>query len=103
MAVFLLLPRAKTDLLEIWGFIAEDSENRADSFIETISKKLSLLAEKPTIGRTRDELGENIRSFPIGRYIVFYQATADGINVVRILHAARDLETIFTTAEDVSP
>ena len=38
-------PRSKADLAEIWGYIAEDSEDRADAFIDVIDKKLSMLAE----------------------------------------------------------
>jgi len=51
-------PCAKTDLAEIWDYIADDSEDRADAFIETISRKLTILAENPDIGRVRGELAE---------------------------------------------
>lgn len=86
-------PRARIDLAEIWDYIAEDSEARADAFIETISEKLQTLAESPSIGRARDILGESLRSFPVGRYVIFYLPLQDGIDVVRILHSARDLDT----------
>jgi toxin ParE1/3/4 len=89
------LARAKTDLAEIWDYIADDSEAQADAFIDQIDRKLVLLAENPTIGRMRDELAENMRSFPFGRYVIFYITTADGIQIVRVLHGARDLATIF--------
>jgi toxin ParE1/3/4 len=92
-------PRAKADLAEIWDYIADDSEDRADAFIETISKKMTILAENPDIGRARGELGQNIRSFPMGRYIIFYLPIQGGIDVVRVLHAARDLETSFSGEE----
>jgi len=36
-------------------------------------------------------------SFPVGRYVVFYQPQDDGVEVVRVLHSARDIESI---AED---
>jgi toxin ParE1/3/4 len=89
------LARAKTDLVEIWDYIADNSEAQADAFIDQIDRKLVLLAENPTIGRMRDELAENMRSFPFGRYVIFYIATSDGIQIVRVLHGARDLATIF--------
>ena len=89
------LARAKTDLAEIWDYIADDSEAQADAFIDRIDRKLVLLAENPTIGRMRDELAENMRSFPFDRYVIFYIATSNGIQIVRVLHGARDLATIF--------
>ncbi|MYL85219.1 type II toxin-antitoxin system RelE/ParE family toxin [Desulfovibrio aerotolerans] len=88
-------PRAKSDLIDIWDYIAEDSEERADSFVAKIHEKFLLLAGRPVIGRVRDELEKNIRSFPIGKYIIFYRPIADGIEVVRVLHGSRDLDALF--------
>ena len=99
MANILKRPRAKADLVEIWDYIADDSENRADAFIETINQKLAVLAERPNIGRARDELGKNIRSFPVGRYVIFYMPIQGGIDVVRVLHGARDLDISFGSEE----
>ena len=99
MAIILKRPRAKADLVEIWDYIADDSENRADAFIETVNQKLTVLAERPNIGRARDELGKNIRSFPVGRYVIFYMPIQGGIDVVRVLHGARDLDISFGSEE----
>jgi toxin ParE1/3/4 len=41
-----------------------------------------------------------VRSFPFGRY-VFYSPIEDGIDVVRVLHSARDIDAVF--GEDSSP
>jgi ParE toxin of type II toxin-antitoxin system, parDE len=54
-----------------------------------------LLAEQPNLGRSRHELAENMRSFPIGRYVIFYIVMPSCIQVVRVLHGARDLAPIF--------
>ncbi|MDR3569052.1 MAG: type II toxin-antitoxin system RelE/ParE family toxin [Syntrophobacteraceae bacterium] len=95
MAVIVTRPRAKSDLAEIWDYVANDIEARADAFIGKIDRKLQTLAARPLIGHLRDELAEGLRSFPIGRYIVFYLPQPDGIEVVRVLHAARDLDALF--------
>lgn len=92
MSNILLRPRAKIDLTEIWDYIAEDSATRADIFIETIEQKLKILAERPSMGRMRDILGDGLHSFPVGRYVIFYRPLQDGIDVIRVLHGARDLE-----------
>lgn len=88
-------PRAKSDLAEIWDYIAEGSEARADAFVETIGQKLQILAERPNIGRPRDELVDALRSFPVGRYVIFYMPIENGIDVVRVLHGARDLDSVL--------
>ena len=38
-----------------------------------------MLARQPGIGRRREELQDGIRSFPVGRYLVFYLVIPDGI------------------------
>jgi len=95
MPIIIKRPRVESDLLEIWDYIADDSEARADAFIDTIDKKFQTLARKPTIGRLRDELTKDLRSFPLGRYIIFYLPLTDGVEIVRVLHAARDLDALF--------
>jgi toxin ParE1/3/4 len=95
MSLIVKLARAKADLSEIWDYIADDSEAQADSFIDSIDLKLRLIAEQPNIGRIRGELAENMRSFPLGRYVIFYVVIPNGIEVVRVLHGSRDLNAVF--------
>lgn len=99
MSRIVKLERAKADIDEIWDYIADDSEDRAKAFVKTIDKKLRTIAGRPNIGRARDELEEGIRSFPIGKYIVFYRPLPDGIEVIRVLHSARDLDAVFDESE----
>lgn len=47
------------------------------------------------MGRARDELAAELRSFPFGRYVIFYEPIEDGIDVVRVLHSARDIDAVF--------
>jgi toxin ParE1/3/4 len=47
------------------------------------------------MGRARNELAADVRSFPVGRYVVFYVPIDAGIDVVRVLHSARDVDAIF--------
>ena len=88
-------PQAETDVLEIWIFIAEDSVDAADQWVDTLDEKLALWATQPMIGRARNDLFTGMRSFPFGRYVVFYAPLTDGIDVVRVLHSSRDLDANF--------
>lgn len=83
-------PLAFADLAEIWSFIADDSEVSADRFLALMNSKFELLSTQPAMGRLRDELLPQLRSFPVGRYVVFYVAISDGVELVRILHSSRD-------------
>jgi toxin ParE1/3/4 len=47
------------------------------------------------MGRARDELSPGLRSMPFGRHVIFYETMADGIDVVRVLHSARDIDAAF--------
>ncbi|MDN5753215.1 MAG: type II toxin-antitoxin system RelE/ParE family toxin [Nitrosospira sp.] len=88
-------PLAQEDLTEIWEYIAKDSIRRADAFIDTVDRKLRTLAAQPMMGRARDELMIGLRSFPTGRYVLFYALVTDGIALVRVLHSARDITAQF--------
>ncbi len=88
-------PLAETDILEIWDYIAEDTFAAADRWVDQLDEKLRLLAIQPLMGRTRDELERGVRSLPFGRYVIFYMPTDVGIDVVRVLHGARDIDAVF--------
>jgi toxin ParE1/3/4 len=88
-------PRASSDLIEIWSYIADDSIANADAFIDKLHETMQLLAGKPGLGRHREELAAEMQSFPFGRYIIFYRVVTSAIEIVRVLHGARDIESIF--------
>jgi toxin ParE1/3/4 len=54
-----------------------------------------MLVSNPGMGRKRDSLALNLRSFPVGNYLIFYRPINQGIEVIRILHGARDILSLF--------
>jgi len=44
-------PVPKADLSEIWEFIAYDSDDQADAFIDLLDQKFQLLAQQARLGR----------------------------------------------------
>jgi|ERR1700731_2265375 toxin ParE1/3/4 len=90
-----ITPRAILDLIEIWNYIADDSEENADSFIDQLNEAMQKLCHQPGMGRQREELAPRIRSFPYHRYVIFYRTDSNALEVVRILHGARDVESGF--------
>ena len=92
-------PLAAADVSDIWDHIAEDNIVAADRWVDQLDEKLRLLATQPSMGRARDELSRGLRSFPFGRYVIFYEPLDDGIDVVRVLHSARDIDAAFSVGE----
>ncbi len=86
---------AESDLEEIWSYIAKDSPRRADNFIDRIHAKCKMILGMPEVGIKRDEIFPGIRSFPIGRYLIFYRIEVDNVEIVRILSGYRDIEVLF--------
>ncbi len=88
-------PQAAEDVAEIWDYIADDNLAAADRFVDRLDEQFRLLATHPQMGRARGELAPEVRSFPFGRYVIFYVPIDDGIDVVRVLHSARDIDAVF--------
>lgn len=88
-------PAACADLDEIWFYIAKDNPEAADRFIRALISRFPALAAMPEMGRLREELSPNVRSFPFGRYIIFYRPMDKGVEIIRVLHGARDLPPLF--------
>ncbi|WP_242097800.1 MULTISPECIES: type II toxin-antitoxin system RelE/ParE family toxin [unclassified Sphingomonas] len=87
-------PLARSDAIGIWRYVATDSEAFADALLERIDAKLRLLAANPRLGRERPELGNGLRSFTVGNYVLYYRPIDGGMELVRLLHGARDVADI---------
>jgi len=64
-----------------------------------LSMFLARMPEMGTLCRLRDPKVGDIRMWSIRgfkNYVIFYRSLKDGIDVVRIIHGARDLQAIFT-------
>lgn len=88
-------PESAEDLVEIWQYIADYNEVAADKFLNEISTASKMLARNPKAGRERPEIGPKMRSFTVGRHIVFYRPIEGGVEIVRVLHCSRDIDSIF--------
>lgn len=88
-------PEAEADLDEIWLYIAQDDPDAADRFLDFIEERCQLLAENPLMGRSRPELAPGLRSFPAGDYIIFYSPIQGGVEIVRVVSGARDIDALF--------
>ena len=98
---FFLSSEALEDLDAIWAYIAEDNAEAADRVLEAAYRTCKILADNPELGRLRKIPGvasEQMRSFVIAEfssYVVFYRGLPDAIQIVRVLHGARNIENLF--------
>lgn len=89
---------ADDDLVEIGDYIAQFDTDAATRQIESIVDKFPLLAAQPGIGAKRDDLLTGLQCLAVDRYIVFYRTVDQdeiSIEVVRVVHGARDLPRVF--------
>ena len=86
---------ARKNLKDIWTYIAERNPTAAEKFMREFAKKFQLLADNPKIGRTHDEHILNLRSFPFKDYVIFYFSTGNGVEIYRVLHGARNVDSLF--------
>ena len=93
-------PQAKADVAEILSNLEERSRGAAKRLAQAIQKRCEVLRKVPMMGRARDDLAPGLRSIVIEKYVLFYRVTSDAIEVVRVLHGARDIESIMKSNYD---
>jgi toxin ParE1/3/4 len=93
-------PAAEADLEVIHDYIAVENAAAAAEIVTRLEDLAARLADTPGMGRARPELLPNLRSFPLGSYLLFYRRSDNGIEVVRVLHGARDIPALFGAAHD---
>jgi toxin ParE1/3/4 len=99
MTEVFLSVEAEVDVLEITSFVSSGDEALVRKFVTRLTEVLDLLAEHPEMGRKRDDLRPGLRSVNFNPYIVIYQIQSTDVEVVRILHGARDIAALFREAE----
>lgn len=96
MRRFRLTAEARSDLDEIWLYVAQSgSPGTADGVIDGITEAFLLIARMPEAGRRRDDLLPGVRSFPMRQHVIYYTRRESTVVVLRVLHGARDTARIF--------
>ena len=91
MTGFRLTPAAQRDLSSIWDFTEEHWDIRqAETYVNEIRAAIERIANDPVRGRACDEIRVGYRRYGIGGHLVFYVVSAEGVDVIRILHQRMD-------------
>lgn len=95
MAKVLFTPAAESDLDDIWFNVALDSPAAADRLIDNIHHRALQLGDFPELGPAQHEISQGMRSLNSGVYLILYRITDKHVEIVRVVHGARDLSSIF--------
>jgi toxin ParE1/3/4 len=94
MGLYRLSQAAERDLEDLWVYLAAQDSITADREVGKLLDRLPMLAQFPNMGANRDRLVPGMKSFPSKPYIIFYTLVPDrGIEILRILHQSRDIES----------
>jgi toxin ParE1/3/4 len=98
----LLRPAADLDLDKQVAYLAERANARiAARFLSAAQKTFRLLGKHPQMGcvtRYHSKHLAGVRMFPLQgfpKHLVFYRPVEHGIDVIRVIHGARDIEALF--------
>ncbi len=91
MIRYRLTPAAQRDLSSVWDYTQERwSVAQAETYTLEIKAAVERIADDPRRGRSCEEIRAGYRRYGIGSHVLFYLETADGIDVIRILHQRMD-------------
>jgi toxin ParE1/3/4 len=94
-------PEALRDITEQVLWIADRNPEAARRFRAQVERTIEFLAAMPGVGverRYRDPALAGLRMHPVREFpdrLIFYLPTREGIEVVRVLHAKRNIRRLF--------
>jgi len=79
--------KAEADIDSIVEYTKEQwGPRQADEYLSRLEDGFALLFRNPLAGRPCDSVRAGLRRFEVGKHVVFYLPTADGILIARVLH-----------------
>jgi plasmid stabilization system protein ParE len=96
MKRFKLAPEAARDIREIWAYIAKDSIKAARRVRLEIVDACRRIARNPRVGHSREDLTDKpVLFWPVGSYLIIYNPARKPVEIVRVVHAARDVPSLL--------
>jgi toxin ParE1/3/4 len=87
---------AERELDEIFLYWARRASLEvADRLIESLEEQFARLAENPHAGRKCDEIAPGVRSFPAGKYLIYYRHARGITSILHVFHGAREQGRAF--------
>ena len=99
MSAYVLTPLAKSDIFDIWAYIAENSEAAADRVEQAIYDGCAFLADSPLRGHTRSDITpRSLRFWTLNRYpnyTIVYRPETAPLQIVAVLHGKRNIRRVL--------
>jgi toxin ParE1/3/4 len=92
---------AEQDVASYAEFLQRDSLDAALRFLDAANAAFALLGKTPYIGapcRYQKPHYEGLRAWPVAGFkkcLIFYRVVSGEVEVIRVLHGARDLQIVF--------
>ena len=87
MLSYRLTPDAQTDLIEIRRFTVKQwGTAQSQKYLLELRQTIRLLAETPTLGKPRPDVGSNVLSFPHVSHVIYYVVHEQQLIVFGVLH-----------------
>ncbi|MEO8838315.1 MAG: type II toxin-antitoxin system RelE/ParE family toxin [Herbaspirillum sp.] len=91
MTEYRLAPAAERDLAEIWTYtILKWGVEQADRYIDIMTTAFAELAQSPKTAPACEHIRPGYRRRRVERHMIYFQITAYGIAIIRILHDRMD-------------
>ena len=96
MKRFKLSPQAVGDIRQIWSYVASDSLKAARRLRLKLFDACQKIATNPGMGHLREDLTDKpVLFWPVGNYLIVYNPGREPIEIIRILHGARDVPKLL--------
>ena len=92
---YTLGPAAIADLKSIAAYIALDNPAAAGRMQRLFFERFKVLAANSEMGQTWPFPGNDFRTISVGSYVIVFRPAENGVQIIRVLHGARDLETLL--------
>ena len=85
---------AREDIGQIWDYLAVENPGAADRLLVRLDARFQVLLQFPEAGTARPDIDENVRMLVEHPYVILYRILPNVVQIVRILHGARDIGTL---------
>lgn len=86
-------PAALADVDAIWEYIHEYDPAAADRLVTQFTDAADCIEGAPFVGAVREHVARTARGMLVGSYMMLYRIDGDDVEIVRVVHAARDMRT----------
>lgn len=87
MSTYHITPDARADLIDIRQYTVQQwGKPQSQSYLSELRQTIRVLAETPSLGKSRSDVGTGVLSFPHASHVIYYVEHDYHIVVFAVLH-----------------